>query len=327
MTIGEMKKNDRGTFNLLCMAIEEREAKNGSLFCVVTLSDKDTSVTAKLWNNAKEKVAEMEGKVIEADVICKEFNGTLDYELAHYKITDLPVEDYVKTAPYNTAGLYEKVIQVLDSYPDNGYTLLAKEIYRDNKDRLIKWGAAKNVHHNYMGGLIWHISRMVFSAKYLASLYNLNAPLLVAAAALHDIGKLKELETNTIGSSEYTNTGVLLGHTYIGMKMIEDAAHNYFKPNLSTEEIDEFIEPLIHCIAAHHGNLEWGAITLPCTKEAEILHHIDMIDSRMEIYDAELEKLEEGEMSGRIFATGNSIYKMNSKELRELNDKIMCVRG
>lgn len=37
----------------------------------------------------------------------------------------------------------------------------------------------------------------------------------------------------------------------------------------------------MHCIAAHHGKLEYGAIVKPAIREAEVLSLIDMFDNRM----------------------------------------------
>lgn len=40
-----------------------------------------------------------------------------------------------------------------------------------------------------------------------------------------------------------------------------------------------------------------------------LLHEIDMIDSRMYQFESELKKLEEGEMSDKVFGLGACVYK------------------
>ncbi|MFR3808616.1 MAG: hypothetical protein ACLTX3_06620 [Lachnospiraceae bacterium] len=73
----------------------------------------------------------------------------------------------------------------------------------------------------------------------------------------------------------------------------------------------EKIRLLKHCIASHHGKLEYGAVTMPATKEAMLLHEIDMIDSRMYQYEQVEKELKPGEMSERIFGLDSRVYKPN----------------
>jgi 3'-5' exoribonuclease len=44
---------------------------------------------------------------------------------------------------------------------------------------------------------------------------------------------------------------------------------------------------LLHLIASHHGEFQFGSPTLPRTPEAFALHHIDNLDAKLEmIHDA-----------------------------------------
>ena len=75
-----------------------------------------------------------------------------------------------------------------------------------------------------------------------------------------------------------------------------------------------------HLIAAHHGKLEWEAIKLPAMPEAMMLHELDMIDSRVYIYEETLSKTEPGTMSEPVFGiaadkTSTPLYRRkNSTE-------------
>ena len=71
----------------------------------------------------------------------------------------------------------------------------------------------------------------------------------------------------------------------------------------------QIILQLKHMIASHHGNLEWGAVTTPKTIEAQMLHFLDMIDSKMYVYEQETEDLQPGESSEYIRSMGSLIYK------------------
>jgi 3'-5' exoribonuclease len=41
---------------------------------------------------------------------------------------------------------------------------------------------------------------------------------------------------------------------------------------------------LLHLLAAHHGELQFGSPVVPKTPEASALHYIDNLDARMEMF-------------------------------------------
>ena len=96
----------------------------------------------------------------------------------------------------------------------------------------------------------------------------------LCAALLHDVGKTKELSSFPL--NDYTDEGQLLGHIIIGAQMIHDLA----------KEIPDFPEmlenQLVHCILAHHGELEYGSPKKPALAEAVALNLADNTDARME---------------------------------------------
>lgn len=132
--------------------------------------------------------------------------------------------------------------------------------------------AGKRIHHAWVGGNAEHCAHVSILAATTAALYSgIDADLVIAGALLHDIGKTEELVMN--GVIDYSDVGRLMGHAYIGAKMIED--HARFQP-LNPE----LIQNLVHIILSHHGSLEHGAIVTPATVEAEIVYLCDMLDSK-----------------------------------------------
>jgi 3'-5' exoribonuclease len=71
---------------------------------------------------------------------------------------------------------------------------------------------------------------------------------------------------------------------------------------------------LQHLILSHHGEPEFGAAVRPMCAEAELLHLIDMMDSRMEIYAETLQTMPAGSFSERIYALEKRIYKPKDME-------------
>ena len=102
---------------------------------------------------------------------------------------------------------------------------------------------------------------------------------------------------------DYSAEGRLLGHPVMGAQEVAAAAQELGVPQ-------EKSVLLQHLLLSHHGEPEFGAAVLPMCAEAELLHLIDMIDSRMEIYAETLQDMPAGTFSDRIYALEKRIYKL-----------------
>ena len=137
--------------------------------------------------------------------------------------------------------------------------------------------AAKAVHHAYIGGLLEHSLSVTQLCDLVAGHYpELDRDLLITTAALHDIGKIEEFSwTKTI---QYTDAGHLVGHLVGGAMMVDAAA----------EELGDF-HPFMrlllkHMILSHHGEYEFGSPKRPKTMEALVLHHVEDMDAKVEMF-------------------------------------------
>jgi 3'-5' exoribonuclease len=135
--------------------------------------------------------------------------------------------------------------------------------------------AAKLNHHAYLGGLIEHTLSVTTVCDRLADHYGavLDRDLLIAAALLHDIGKVREIGARA--GFPYTDEGKLLGHLVIGMQMVADAARAV--PALPESRL----LLLQHLIASHQGRFEWHSPREPRTLEAIVLHYADDLDAKL----------------------------------------------
>lgn len=298
------------SFGLACLlvAVEEKLTKNSSTYVSLTLSDGESEILANYWNRGKEEVVSKfpEKSALWAELDKQEYQGKATYVVKGLDKAPTGVEasDFIIRSPYKPQAMYDGIMKVVHECCEGETERLVEEVYTEHKDKLLYWSAAKAIHHNCYGGLLYHTLRMVLSAKRLSELYPVcNKSILIAATALHDIGKLVELETDELGTADYTAPGLLKGHLYIGASMIEKK--QWEDESYKTDEIDA----VIHCILSHHGNLEWGAVKLPSIPEAFMLFHLDMIDSRMYICEKEFETLQPGEFSDKTqFALGVKLY-------------------
>lgn len=194
--------------------------------------------------------------------------------------------DLVESSEYDPEQLFKTIHDLIERYIDDpSLKRLVRDLLHEHATLFKKMPAAQNFHHSYTAGLLEHVWSMTRIAGFLADHYakyygKLNPPLnkgvIVAAAILHDIGKLRELDYHPV-EARYTKEGQLIGHVMIGRDLVRDAAR----------KIDGFpMETLLlleHAILAHHGKREFGAPIIPLTLEALLVSYVDDLDAKMNI--------------------------------------------
>lgn len=151
--------------------------------------------------------------------------------------------------------------------------------------------AARKNHHARRGGLAEHVAQMMRSADLICAAYpQLNRDLMLAGVLFHDCGKLWENQYGERGFAQgYTLHGEMLGHIPLGIELVnklwrEVAEAPAAKDWLTLEPASEKVRlHLLHLVASHHGELQFGSPALPRTPEAIALHHIDNLDAKLEM--------------------------------------------
>lgn len=300
---------------VLVSAIAENVSRNGKPFLRVTLRDGFSEQTAMLFDASTSTLTALGvGKETIADVTLSvtEFQGGKSYkiiEIAPTSDKSLTLNDFTKLPPVDLDLMYNEICELIESAADTrGDTCtplsdLALRILSDHKKGFMSSSAAIAMHHAIRGGLLYHSYRMVKAADAICKVYtSLDRELLLCGTALHDIGKLWEYSTSASGEAEFTASGVLLGHLYMGASLIKQytADHDYNK---------EKVQMLVHLILSHHGTLEWGAVTCPAIPEALALHYIDNLDAKMYMFEEQYETLQPGELSEKKpFGLDNRVY-------------------
>jgi 3'-5' exoribonuclease len=208
--------------------------------------------------------------------------------------------DLVDSSEFPVEALFDKVHHFLERYIEQPHLKrLVQQLLAEHDELFRKMPAAQNFHHSYTAGLLEHVWSMTRIAGFLADHYahyyrQLNPPLdkgvVVAAAILHDIGKLRELHYHPV-EAKYTKEGYLIGHVLMGRDLVRETARR----------IDGFPEETLllleHAILAHHGRKEFGAPIVPQTLEALLVSFVDDLDAKMNMAARE-----------RIRATGDEPF-------------------
>lgn len=271
----KIKEFKKGTIALLVKDVEEKVTKNGKQYLAYTLSDGEKEIFANQWDATKNAAIE-KGNIGDFDMEVGTYNNQPSYTITKNPILNT-FEDkskFIPTAPVEAKQMYDEMVKVIQEFTNKDLMRITGNILQDNRAKLMKWSAAKSVHHNVVAGLLYHMYRMMKSAIAMADIYPVNRDLLIAGVLLHDIGKIAELDTDEFGNTTYTVDGNLFGHLYIGAEMVHDYGVKF-------ETDPEIVRNLKHIILSHHGKLEWEAVKVPCTMEASLVSELDMIDSRI----------------------------------------------
>jgi 3'-5' exoribonuclease len=166
--------------------------------------------------------------------------------------------------------------------------------------------------HPFLGGLLEHTLSVTHTCLGLVEKYSahypdlqppLNRDLVIAGAILHDIGRVVELNDDTL-NAQPTVAGRLVGHLLLGRDLVRDMAREL-------GDIDpELVQLLEHLIISHLELPSWGSPRLPLIPEVLILHHADDLDAKLEMYVRCLKRdKEEGPFTARDPVLGRRLYK------------------
>ena len=291
-----------------------RTAASGSPYISARIADATGSMAAKLWNYSGPITEADSGRAVLLRGEAGEFNGTPQFTIQRIRLaTDKDVFDrraLVPSAPLEPEEALEEVRELLASMEDGDYRAISEAMLERHLEAFRSMPAAKSVHHAFLSGLLMHTLNMMRTADFLASLYAevIDRDLLLAGAFLHDLGKEAEFSRSELGLvTEYTASGKLLGHLYLGAREVSALARELGMP----EEKALLLE---HLILSHHGQPEFGAAVVPQCAESELLALIDLTDSRMEIYAEALQETPPGGFSHRIYALDKAVYHRKDPE-------------
>lgn len=225
------------------------------------------------------------GQVIDALAEESEFGGEAQLTIKAARVTtDDPGELFLPRTKYNIDGMHTELQNFVAEVSDE--KLKALLILAVADPRWKRAPAAKVMHHAALGGLLEHSLNLCRLSYAVAVLYpSLRRDLLVTASILHDIGKMSEMSCGV--TIEYTVEGNLLGHVAIGLLRVDKWIETLeFTPELRLT--------VLHLIASHHGNLNFGAIKQPSIVEAQVFSNLDGIDAHLGKMSALVEKAKPG---------------------------------
>lgn len=308
-SIEELKVGERfdGFFRL--RELDERETRGGKPYLDVVLEDRTGALPGKVWEIAEQVMGQLvRGGFVKVRATPEDYRGTLQLRVERIRpVTDADREDgfreadCVEQTPYDIDVMWEEARRIAQGC----HPIVARLVFSvldEYEERFRAWPASVHIHHPYLGGLLEHTLSVTKTCIYFAGKYDVARDLLVAAALLHDVGKLHELATDA--GTYYTSEGRLIGHIVLGRDIVREHARRL------GDVPEDFLLHLDHLILAHQGQPEWGTVKVPMTREALLLHYADDADAKFNHVQRAIERdRTEEDFTGRDRVMQRAFYK------------------
>ena len=266
-----------------------REYERGK-FLSVRLADKTGKIDAIQWDRAEVTYASIkDGDLVWVSGKVNSFRNTLQIAIKTIKrvedTSNVDPSDFLPTCSTPLVKMTEEFDRIIEELNDEDCRRLLKA-FREDESLWRKFShapAAKLWHHPYIHGLLEHSISVAKLCRLIAPFYpQVDLDLLICGAVFHDIGKIDELMFDF--RVDYSTDGRLLGHIYIGLRIVEELIRR----------LDSFPEEkkrqLLHMVLSHHGEIERSPI-VPMTLEATLLHHIENMDAQMMAITREMDNV------------------------------------
>jgi 3'-5' exoribonuclease len=196
--------------------------------------------------------------------------------------------DFIEHSRHDPEAMWAELESLVNrEIGDRPLRTLVFQLLAANASRLKALPASARHYYPFAGGWLEHTLSVAQTVAWLAERYAtmypelkppLNRGLAVAAAVLHDLGRVRELEAPLGQPVKDTVEGELFGHVFLAYDMIRTAAGQVADLNPELRDL------LLHCVVAHLMMPHWGTTRQPCIPEVLILHHADDLDAKMEMF-------------------------------------------
>jgi 3'-5' exoribonuclease len=240
--------------------------RGGAPYLALELVDPSGRIDARVWHD----VELLDSRFAEGDAVrvlgrVEKFRNRLQVDVR--TLEAVPEADPAELAPAlrRDADELDGFLEFLAG--EIRHTGLAGVVLRFVSDDQVRTALrrlpAAEGHHSYAGGLLEHTVGVATLCRETAQLHpRLRADLLLAAALLHDVGRIAELSAGP--TFKQTEEGRLLGHVHLGLRLVEERSDG-LRPDAVTE--------VLHAISCHHD------ARAARTAEAAVLYHANQLDA------------------------------------------------
>ncbi len=261
-TISSLRAGDEVRGVYACVRKDRLKTRTGSPYLALELRDRSGSVQARAFRDADALAGRFErGDLVAVVGRVERFREDLVIEVTDIRRSEAPSEEFLPVAYRDLDELDGFLEHLASEVYDAGFKMLLDSLLGDHEVRTAfrRTPCTRNGHHAYLGGLLEHTVAVATLARELCDLHRrLNSDLLITAAIVHDIGRMREFTYGAeIGLSD---EGRLLGHLTLGQQLLTqrfailDASASASAGAGGAAALDETRRlALLHCVLTHHG--------------------------------------------------------------------------
>jgi 3'-5' exoribonuclease len=235
-----------------CVRKDRLTARTGSPYLALELRDRSGSLPARVFRDADFLAGQFDrGDLVWVTGRVERFRDELQLDVQTIRKAEAGDVDPASFLPVayrdleELDGFFEHLAREVH---DRDYARLLASFVGDEefREQFRRAPCSRAGHHAYLGGLLEHTVGVGTLANELCLVHpGLNPDLLLTAALLHDVGKIREFELGA--EIALSDEGRMVGHVVIGERMIgERIAQLGGFP-------DAKAFALAHCVLAHHG--------------------------------------------------------------------------
>ena len=240
--------------------------RGGAPYLALELVDPSGRIDARVWHD----VELLDSRFAEGDAV--HVLGRVEKFRDRLQLDVRTLEAAPQTDPVELAPALRRDADELDGFLEflageithAGLATVVGRFFSDDALRAsMRRLPAAEAHHSYAGGLLEHTVGVATICRETAQLHpRLRTDLLLAAALLHDLGRIAELTPGP--TFRQTDEGRLLGHVHLGLRLVEERGGS-LQPDARAE--------LLHAISCHHD------ARAARTAEAAVLYHANQLDA------------------------------------------------
>jgi len=264
--IAQLEEN-RTVEGVYAVAKKERlRTKNGAAYLALELVDPSGRIDARVWTD----VELLDARFAEGDAVhvlgrVERFRDRLQVDVRTLEPAEGVDASAMAPAMRRDADELEGFLEFLAAEISHAGLsgAVGRVLDAEARASMRALPATLEGHHSYAGGLLEHTVGVATLCRETAQLHpRLRGDLLLAAALVHDVGRVRELGRGPV--FRQTDEGRLLGHVHLGLRLVEERAAA-LDPDVRAE--------LLHAVACHHD------LRAARTAEAAVLYHANQLDA------------------------------------------------
>ena len=290
----------------IVLSRQDSVARNNSPFVTLKIANNEENLTISVFDVAKTggpKVGQLVTFITMRDYQGKKSASNMDMVVGKFPTEGHPLYHLVPR-PIKREVWDATIGQLLTFCEDEALKAFVKKHADALYPQYSKYPAATSVHHAFPGGLLNHTWQMLHLLEGVYPVYpypdDIKVERVIIGILFHDWGKICEYTVE----GEKLENGYLLGHIYMSANYVNNLLRDLYtqEHGKMTDADKREINFIVHCILAHHGQLEFGSPVLPCIPEAQLINYLDNISAKADIFNTT------GNME-KAFALGTTVVK------------------